>query len=114
MQLGKEILYPLKHTLQLAQEMLLLAPRCLGWAPHRFLARTGSLLLLPLDEPPPLLFFLHYALQAGLHLPGQVQHMPHIPLVRAECFGGAQGVGNGPTSITDRTRAGYSLFVQIP
>ncbi len=114
MQLGKEILYPLKHAVQLAKALLLLAPRCLGWAAHRFLARAGSLLLLPLDELPPLFFFLHYALQASLHLPSQMQHMPHIPLVRAECFGGAQGVGNGPTAITNRTRAGYPLFVQIP
>src|SRR5205823_5196295 len=91
MQLGKEILYPLKHPVQLAQEMLLLAPRCLGWTAHRFLARTGSLLLLPLDEPSALFFFLHDPLQAGLHLPGQMQHMPYIPLVPAECFGDAQG-----------------------
>ena len=114
MQLGKEILYPLKHAVQLAQQMLLLAARRLGWAPHRFLARTSSLLLLPLDEPPPLLFFLHHPLQTRLHLCGQVQHMPHIPLVGAEGFGGAQGVGNGSTAITDRSSRDHPLFVQVP
>ena len=77
MELSKEILNPIQHAVQLAKQLLLLAPRCLGWAAHRVLARAGSLLLLSLDEPPPLLFFLHDALQAGLHLPGQMLHMPH-------------------------------------
>ena len=114
MELSKEILDPIQHAVQLAQPLLLLTPRRLGWAAYRLLARAGSLLLLSLDQPPALLFFLHHPLQTRLHLCGQVQHMPHIPLVRADRFGGAQSLGNGSTAIADRPRTVHPLFLQIP
>ena len=100
MQLGKEIRDPLKDAMQLPQELLLLVCCGLGWPADRFLARAGLVLLLPLDQPPPLLFFLHHPLQTRLHLCGQVLHMPHIPLMGAEGFGRAQRLGNGSTAIT--------------
>jgi hypothetical protein len=112
--LSKEILDPFQYAVQLAKPLLLLARRRLGWAASRVLARAGSVLRLSLDESPALLFFLHHPLQTRLHLCGQVQHMPHIPLVPAECFGGAQGVGNGSTAITDRSPRDHPLVVQIP